>query len=377
MVALAIDARKPASRSTRLSTLVLGADPVQRRAVKRLLVILQAYVVIWLLIGLAIGTGLTSPVGWWLVAYGVVGQGIFFALLRGGYTLKLADPLFCFPQVLFGVGAVVIGYALIPFGQGPALQVLFVLLVYDLHRLSEKQIGFIAASAVVLLSATVALTWMRRPDGVDLQQEALNIGLAVLVIPMLSAVGRAVRRVHVKQIEKRAELDKVLGELKTLSQRDALTGAVNRRYMLELLGDELKRHRRAGRPFSVAMLDIDWFKRINDTYGHAVGDKVLQRMAALAQGPLRGTDVVARWGGEEFLLLFPVCDAAEAALMLERLREDVARFEWHAVAPGLSVSFSAGVVAHVSEDTVEQTVDKADAAMYRAKEQGRNRVEQG
>ena len=377
MVALVSDVRKPATRSSRLATLVLGKDPVQRRAVKRLLVIMQAYSVIWLLLVVAIEMGLAPPIAWGLLVYGLLGQTIFFVLLRGGFTLGLADPLFCFPQVVFGMCSVVVAYAMIPFSQGLVLQVLFVLLLYDLHRLTVAQIGLISTGTVVLLFVAVAAGWASRPDGVELHQELLNISLVLLVIPLFSVVGRAVRQVHVNQIEKKLELDKALEDLRTLSQRDALTGAVNRRYMLELLNEEYKRHRRAGTPFCVAMLDIDWFKRINDTHGHAVGDQVLKQMADMVKAAVRDSDVVARWGGEEFVILFPVCSVAQASEILLKLQESVAQFGWADWAPGLSVSFSAGVVEHNRADTVEQSVGKADTAMYRAKQQGRARVEQG
>lgn len=190
-----------------LARVVLGSDPMQRRAVKRLLLISHAYAVIWILLGASINTGFSPPSVWGLVIYGVVGQSFFYAVLRGGYTLHLQDPLFCFPQALFGVGAVVIGYALIPFGQGASLQVLFVLLVYDLHRLSPRQIGLVSGTAVVALFLLVVAEWLFSPQGVDLEQESLNIGMAVVVILILSAVSGAVRRVHIHQLEKKAELD--------------------------------------------------------------------------------------------------------------------------------------------------------------------------
>ncbi len=359
-----------------LARAVLGSDPVQRRAVKRLLLISHAYAVIWLSLAFSINIGYSPPVVWLLVIYGVIGQSIFYILLRGGYTLQLKDPLFCFPQALFGVGAVVIGYALIPFGQGAALQVLFVLLVYDLHRLSPRQIGIVSGAAVVALSLLVGGEWALSPEGVDLQQESLNIGMAVMVILMLSAVSGAVRRVHIYQLQQKAELDGVLSELRTLSEHDALTGAVNRRHMMDLLNEELKRQRRAHRPFSVAMVDIDFFKRVNDGHGHAVGDLVLKKLVAMTRETLRETDVIARWGGEEFLVLLPLLPAAAAAEVVDKLRQRIELHDWTQYAAGLRVTFSSGVAEHTLSVSLEQTIERADGALYRAKEHGRNRVEQ-
>ncbi|MGE5452887.1 MAG: diguanylate cyclase [Acidobacteriota bacterium] len=375
MLAATGNASEARPRRLGLADWILGQDPIQRRAVKRLLLVSHAYAVIWLLVAVSIHAGMSRPAAWLVVAYGVVGQSVFYAILRKGLTLQMADPLLCFPQVLFGVVSVVLGYVFLPFAQGSSLQVLFVLLVYDLHRLTIRQIRIVGGVTAVLLTLAVAAMWVWRRDGLDLRQEALNIGMAMLVIPMLAGVSSAVRRVHVNQMEKRTELDKVLGELKTLSQHDALTGCVNRRYMLELLDEELKRQRRTGRGFCLAMLDVDHFKQVNDGHGHAVGDQVLQRLAHLARDTLRGADVMARWGGEEFLLMLPVTTLDEAGQIVERLRQKVAEQDWQALSPGLRVTFSAGVVAHDGPMNVERSIDLADAALYRAKQSGRNRVE--
>jgi diguanylate cyclase (GGDEF)-like protein len=362
-------------RRSRLSLTVFGHHPVQRRAVKRLLVISGAYLAIWLLMALSIWCGYAPPSVWGIVAMGVFGQGVFYAILRAGLTLRLADPLLCFPQALFGAASVVLGYALIPFGQGAALQALFVILVYDLHRLSSRQIALIAASTVALLVLLVLAKWQIDPVSIDLRQEALNLSMAVLVVPLLSFVSDKARRVQQRQRAQKAELDRVLAELETLSRRDAMTGTVNRRHMLVLLQEELKRQRRNQLPFGVAMLDIDYFKRVNDTHGHAVGDLVLRQVAAMGGAALRATDVLARWGGEEFLILLPASSVQQAAAVIEQLRCRVAHYDWSRLAPGLQVTFSCGVATHVPAVALERTIELADAALYRAKQKGRNRVE--
>ncbi|MES2324131.1 MAG: GGDEF domain-containing protein [Pseudomonadota bacterium] len=355
---------------------LFGEEPVQRRAIKRLLLISQAYLLIWMLLALSIKSGYSPRDVWAIIAYGIVGQCVFYAILRSGASLRMADPMFCFPQALFGCGAVVLGYALIPFGQGAALQTLFVILVFDLHRLSSRQIAFVAAITVAMLALLVIAKWHFYPDSVDLRQEALNLSMAVLVVPQQSIVSDKARRIQRTQIEQKAELDRVLAELKTLSQRDAMTGAVNRRHMLELLEDEAKRQRRNHVPFSEAMLDIDFFKRVNDTHGHAVGDQVLRQLAAIAHKSLRATDVLARWGGEEFLVLLPESPTSDAWVIIDKLRQRVEQHDWTRYAPGLQVTFSSGVAEHAMAASLERTIELADGALYRAKDMGRNRVHQ-
>ena len=157
---------------------------------------------------------------------------------------------------------------------------------------------------------------------------------------------------------------------------DALTGVHNRRWLDDHLSRLLQRHRYAGQPFSVAIMDLDHFKRINDRYGHAAGDHVLVSVAELAQVNLRPTDRIARVGGEEFVLLFPHTVLAGAVRAAERLREAINTcplvFQERAL-PCASASF--GVAELRADEDAAQLLERADRAVYRAKSNGRNRTE--
>jgi diguanylate cyclase (GGDEF)-like protein len=168
-------------------------------------------------------------------------------------------------------------------------------------------------------------------------------------------------------------------QLKLEARTDGLTGLANRRAMEATATRELKLARRDGRDVAVALLDIDHFKRVNDRFGHEAGDKVLQSMAAAIKACMRETDFVARWGGEEFLVLLPGADTAAAVQLAERIRVSLSDTT-HDV-PGLgTVTMSAGVAAMsgACEDATTtrwtNMVRLADAALYRAKAEGRNRV---
>lgn len=161
------------------------------------------------------------------------------------------------------------------------------------------------------------------------------------------------------------------------STRDPLTGLFNRRYFEETLARELSRSARHGRPLAVVMVDLDHFKRVNDTHGHAVGDLALREVAAALQRGLRSSDVAARWGGEEFLLLLPEATVPPAAYRAEQLRLAVLRM---AQEPdrGLpaDLTISAGVAVYpLHGSDAASLLRAADAALYRAKAGGRNRVE--
>jgi len=166
--------------------------------------------------------------------------------------------------------------------------------------------------------------------------------------------------------------------LRDAAMRDPLTGVYNRRHFYEVGRRELERARRYDRPLSLAMLDADHFKAKNDLYGHAVGDEILVSLARTAGAGLRQSDVLARWGGEEFVILFTETELDEAALVTERLRAAVAGEPVRSSAGPVAVTVSAGVVAWSrAGETLESLVARADQAMYEAKKAGRDRVVRG
>ncbi|AUL99326.1 hypothetical protein B4966_03415 [Rhodocyclaceae bacterium] len=161
-------------------------------------------------------------------------------------------------------------------------------------------------------------------------------------------------------------------ELALAASTDRLTGLANRRRLEEAAEAELSRARRHRHPLSVVLFDVDWFKSVNDRYGHEVGDAVLREVASRLGGQLRASDLLARWGGEEFLLLAPATALAEALVVAEKMRRLIAVTPFP-VAGALSASF--GVAQYNGSETFSALVARADRALYRTKDGGRNRVE--
>jgi diguanylate cyclase (GGDEF)-like protein len=188
------------------------------------------------------------------------------------------------------------------------------------------------------------------------------IGLTTLVIAFL---GYAVVR-HVRS-ERR---------LRVMAMTDELTRIPNRRALLQVAGERVDAARRGAGPLSVLALDVDHFKRINDTFGHEVGDRVLRRVAETCRGALRRDDVIGRTGGEEFVVVMPGADARVALEVAERLRAAVEGVDWGDVAAGLRVTLSVGATEWApGDDTFAAVARRADDSLYRAKELGRNRTE--
>lgn len=161
-----------------------------------------------------------------------------------------------------------------------------------------------------------------------------------------------------------------------LANTDPLTGCLNRRAMLDRLGRELARTRRYRHQLSVLMIDLDWFKAINDTRGHLVGDSVLRKLGDMLKQEARSVDIVARYGGEEFTVILPDTDLEGGTTFAERLRERAEHYDFSEVGDPLSATISIGVAtfADHEEMTAETMIERSDAALYRAKQAGRNKV---
>ncbi|MDF2953069.1 MAG: PAS domain [Thermodesulfobacterium sp.] len=153
---------------------------------------------------------------------------------------------------------------------------------------------------------------------------------------------------------------------------DQLTQVYNRYYFRERLEEEIRRAERESEIFSLIMIDIDRFKRINDAFGHVVGDKVLVRMTELIKNRIRKTDVICRWGGEEFLILLPKTSVSKAVVVAEELRKNLSNMNIPEIDTHITASF--GVVGYCPGDTVEILIERVDAMMYKAKSEGRNCV---
>ena len=162
-----------------------------------------------------------------------------------------------------------------------------------------------------------------------------------------------------------------LGQLESLAATDELTGLFNRRHFLALAANELAMLA-PGQVHGLALIDLDHFKQVNDSYGHAVGDRVLQTFAAVARACLRDGDILARYGGEEFVLLLPDTSIDQFSACCERLREAFAAAEPVGVHVK-GISLSAGMTLLHHNDELDDALQRADQALYRAKRDGRNR----
>jgi diguanylate cyclase (GGDEF)-like protein len=216
-------------------------------------------------------------------------------------------------------------------------------------------IGFCVVCTV--LSAGASISDMEEADFINF---AINRGVVTLVLYSTCFL--------IYRINLSSEV------LRRLATTDPLTGTFNRRHYMELMAREQRRADRYNTIYSILMIDIDHFKRVNDTYGHQVGDQAIQAMADACKRIVRPTDIVARYGGEEFIVTLTHTDQTGSLKVAERLRESVAEIALPTEKGALSFTISIGLSTYVKKSAVEQIIGRADQALYRAKEGGRNRV---
>ena len=231
--------------------------------------------------------------------------------------------------------------------------------------------------------------------GQRLQESDNLLDLKQSVSRHLESIGQAVGRFRTQESERERALSEQLEAMqekvaameahseqmqeqvrkeRLRAMTDLLTELPNREAWQERLSFEYNRWQRYSHPLTVGVLDIDLFKRINDSYGHKAGDRVLQLVAKEFRERLRTTDFVARFGGEEFVVLFPETEPADARSVVDKLREHVGRLPFHFRGEPVTVTFSAGLAGFVAGDTEESVFDRAARALYQAKDAGRDRV---
>jgi diguanylate cyclase len=208
------------------------------------------------------------------------------------------------------------------------------------------------------------------PD-IEFMQQDVQVGPIRAVDP-----GAQVAITHIYlMVRDVTEVTVIEKRLKEAANRDGLTGLFGRRYLEERLTDEVARFKRYGRPFSVIMLDIDFFKDLNDNYGHVFGDFVLRRLAQILRDGVRSSDIAARYGGEEFALILPETDLDPAVSMAEKIRRTIEEAEFARGEIRAEVTASFGVTGCKADiDHVHELIERADEALYMAKDDGRNAV---
>ena len=360
---------------TRFTDLVFTRDVRQRRALVLVMmtVCVHATGQMLLVFGTLYGLFPAGPV-LVLAALVVLLTGGFFIIIRCGLNQRFADPTLGFAQALAAQLLAAGAYAVSGPVHAAALMLFSLVMIFAMFDMKANHARVLAASSTVLLGLVILWRTHTDPMVYRPELELIYFVLATIVMISISQLAALLTKMRRRLNAQKAELQDALAHIQEMATHDELTGLANRRHILDLLNQHAMRHARGGPSFYVAMADLDHFKDINDTHGHAVGDEALRTFARQAQAQLRNTDVIGRWGGEEFLLLMPETPPGDPNVGLERLRSNLANCPASAQVPALRVSFSAGLSRFRDGEAIGDTIERADRAVYAAKDGGRNRT---
>jgi diguanylate cyclase (GGDEF)-like protein len=347
----------------------------QRLRASLALVALVVYVVFAGVQQLEVMMGLVDAAdSWRLSAFNVGGGLMFYGLMRSGLNRHVrGDPSLNFPQMLWAMTGISWAYAITGPARGGVILIMMLIIVFGMFALTAGQARVIAATGFAMLGGVMLCKALTDPVRYPPRVEILHFAFAGIVMGAVAVLSGRLGALRARLERQRADLTVALERIQALATRDELTGLLNRRAVLDRLQIELRERDARAPQLCVALIDLDHFKRVNDNHGHAAGDEVLRRFAEAARQVVRGGDVMARWGGEEFLLMLPGASLAQGLDSLARIRIRLGEMAMADIHPELVVTFSAGLADCQGPADLERAIERADAAMYAAKKAGRNR----
>jgi len=367
-------AAEPEFVGPRPSAKVLSRRAKQRRQIQGM--IAASYFIDALILSIYAQAGtLPAIVGPAYAACGLTTIAAYLVVSETGFTERFKDHYFVAPQLLVSVAVMLVFAYLAPAVGGMFLCTLFLVFNFGSLRATPRQ------SAVLWTAMTIGVAWLfllndkpiGLPQGNSLERLATML-VFVLTIGRCTFLGIFSSSMRQSLYQRGLKLKEAYRRIEELAELDELTGSFNRRCIMRMLEEQIVHAQRTETPCAVALIDLDWFKRINDSHGHPIGDEVLRTFAITVFANIRDTDRFGRYGGEEFLLVLPDTPVDRAAEMLDRLREIIADLDWSAFSADMRVTISAGVATLRPDEISDTLLARADSALYAAKAQGRNRI---
>lgn len=361
-----------------LSRLLLGPNAELHEAVALTLMTSALYLFNTGLVLIACRFGYASPqMTPYMATCMLLGAVVFYGLLRSGWSQRLPDPKLIMVQGVYCAFAVCLGYTTVHLPlRGVVLAFLPAILLPCQFALPPRRLFHLTAIMILMMASTTVLHWFISQGEKEWLDDALRFSFITAILVAACWVAQRVSRSHHDMRVKSDALTHALHKVEHMAAHDQLTGLINRHRMHEMLDKEWQRLQRQFRPTTLIMMDLDHFKRVNDDFGHQVGDAVLHRFAVLADTYLRDADIVSRWGGEEFLVLCPDTSADQALVALNRLRDQLHAQTFLTDIPALQITFSAGLATLRPSESMVSAIERADQALYEAKHTGRDRFMQ-
>lgn len=303
-----------------LTRLLLGSNPLYQQLLRRWAIGAAPYWLNIFLISFAVYRRLCEASQGWFLCIGMLTTVICFNVaLRTGWSQRFRDPGLTLAGVLVGISWAAVAYMLSGAIHGIQLLIGVLAMGLAVFNLNATLIRLTCLYALTSMSAAIVTMTFVAPDQYPPAVGYFYLAMLLICLPSILTVGMQRIKLTKKLNRQKIDLANALAQLKEIAIRDELTGLYNRGHMIELLQHAVERQQRTGERFSFVMFDLDFFKKVNDTHGHGVGDDVLRSFASVATTVLRKSDVLARWGGEEFVAICPHSDDPDAGVGIERL----------------------------------------------------------
>ncbi|WP_370519448.1 GGDEF domain-containing protein [Alcanivorax sp. DP30] len=359
-------------------TLIPKDAPDRAVRIRRQLMALYSYCLLWF--GTFAGVQLTAfdPATPHITIFSLLFavNVVFYILLRSGISERFKDPSLTVFQMIAGILAVTAVLYYSRELRGAMLSIYLMILTFGVISLDRRRLLMMAIFIQACFSLLLIGEGILAPQQVIFSYQLGHWFILALVLGSFVYVGGYIHNLQSRVREQREHLRQAHDRLAAIAIRDDLTGLYNRRYFLGRLEEEMALASRNGSPLHLAIIDLDHFKQVNDTYGHQAGDEVIRRFSAVASVGLRRSDILARYGGEEFVVMFPHASTTACVAALNRLREEFAQ-QHYPFSDALTNTFSVGVVQYQQNESAQEFARRADEALYQAKSQGRNCVVKG
>ena len=303
-------------------------------------------------------------------------NGAFYALIRSGFNLRFPDPSMTSAQMVLSLLPALWVMFFLEAGQARAafLMIAMVPPLYGILGLSRREFLVVSLWFFTLYGLLYLSLLVYKPQVLTGALDLIQTAAFVLVMAQIAIIGGFISSLRQKLRERNQELKQAMARIQELVDVDALTGVYNRRRLFEVISEESNRYSRSPGSFSVCLLDVDYFKDVNDTYGHQAGDAILKGIAQCASKSMREIDCFGRYGGEEFLLVLPQTPIHGASIKAERVRRCIESLRFDDIRPDLKITVSIGVAEFLPGEDTDATLARADQALYEAKHRGRNQV---
>ena len=300
---------------------------------------------------------------------------ILYIIFRTGFNKHFKDPSLTMLQMLFGTCVAMLVTYYTDEVRGTLLLIYMVVYIFGVFRLQLRQFLVLSLYALAGYGYVILLLFANHPEKIDLNIEILYWIVLAVVLFWFSAIGSYINHLRSKLVKTNVKLKAANEIIKQAAILDDLTQAYNRRQMIKILQREKALADRGEPSFSLCILDLDDFKRVNDTFGHLKGDLVLKTLVQAIKNDVREQDYIARYGGEEFVVIFAYPELDDALTCAKRIKDLASNLTFKDLPEDFRITISVGVSKYHPVESIDALIGRADTALYRAKISGKNRIE--